>query len=226
MLLVPKSLAFKETIDSRRRRDEEYWTPEEDIGFTFTAWLKCSHAACGQEVVVSGSGGVEQWQTVDEDGEPGISYSNCFRPRYFSHTPDIFDIPKNCPNNVAKHLRAGFRLFFLDPGASANRIRVALESVLDHLGVPKRRREPDNTFSDLSLHKRIELFKNDKPRLGEQLMALKWLGNTASHEGNVDRDDLLDAFEILEYSLVELIEQRSARVAKLARQLTKKHGKR
>jgi len=65
-----------------------------------------------------------------------------------------------------------------------------------------------------------------EPAVGAQLMALKWLGNTASHEGSVSRDDLLDAFEILEHSLSELIEQRSARVAELARQLTKKHSKR
>jgi hypothetical protein len=67
---------------------------------------------------------------------------------------------------------------------------------------------------------------NKEASLGIQLMALKWLGNTASHEGNVSREDLLDAFEILEHILVELIDQRSVRVAELARNLTKKHAKR
>jgi hypothetical protein len=67
---------------------------------------------------------------------------------------------------------------------------------------------------------------DDQTTLGSQLMALKWLGNTASHEGGVSRDDLLDAFEILEHNLRELIEHRSARVAELARKLTKKHGRR
>ncbi len=223
LALVSKSLAFRETLVSKRNRHEDEWTPE-DIEYAFTAWLKCTQASCEQEVAVSGVGGIEQWQTLGEDGEPDTSYSKYFTPQYFSHIPDIFEMPKKCPEEVVKHLRAGFRLFFLDRSAAANRIRVALERLLDHLGVPKRRKEQNNRFSDLSLHKRIEAFIKDEPSLGAQLMALKWLGNTASHEGSVSRDELLDAFEILEHCLLELIERRSARVAELARRLTRKHG--
>jgi len=105
-------MVLKETTLSKRERDDEYWTPE-DVRYVFTAWLKCTHSGCEEDVVVSGSGGVEQWQTPDEEGEIDISYSNYFWPRHFSHTPDIFDIPRKCPDKVAGHLRAGFRLFFL-----------------------------------------------------------------------------------------------------------------
>jgi len=58
-----------------------------------------------------------------------------------------------------------------------------------------------------------------------QLMALKWLGNSGSHSGEVSRDDLLDAFEILEHALAELLEQKSERIAALAKKMTAKHGK-
>ena len=56
-------------------------------------------------------------------------------------------------------------------------------------------------------------------------MALKSLGNSGAHEGSISREDLLDAFEVLEHSLEEIIEQRSKRVAALSKKLTKKHGK-
>jgi hypothetical protein len=59
MALVPKSLSFKETIESKDKHDDEYWTPEE-ISYIFTAWLKCNNTACGKQVVVSGDGGLEQ----------------------------------------------------------------------------------------------------------------------------------------------------------------------
>jgi hypothetical protein len=54
-------------------------------------------------------------------------------------------------------------------------------------------------------------------------MALKWLGNTGTHSAEVSEDDLLDAFEILEHALIEIIEKRSTKVAELAKKLTKKH---
>jgi hypothetical protein len=129
-------LVFKETAGSKQERDEPYWSPEL-VDYSFSAWLKCTHSPCGQDVVVSGIGGVEQWQTTDPDGDPDTVYSDYFGPRFFSHTPDIFDLPKKCPKEVKGHLRAGFKLFFSDQSAAANRIRVALENLLDHLSVPR-----------------------------------------------------------------------------------------
>ncbi len=61
---------------------------------------------------------------------------------------------------------------------------------------------------------------------GEKLIALKWLGNTASHQGHVSRDDVLNGFEILEYLLAELFDQRAVRIKELAKQLIKKHAPR
>lgn len=208
LILVPKTLVYKETIESKKLRHEEYWAVE-FIEYTFTAWLKCGQASCQQEVAVSGIGGVEEWQVLDEDGTSATDCSSYFVPRFISPMPNIFDLPKECPDEVKDHLRAGFRLFLSDQSASANRIRVALESLLNHLNVPRRRKDQNNKFSDLTLHKRIEFFMTKEPSLGSHLMALKWLGNTASHEGNVSRNDLLDAFEILEHLLDELIGKRS-----------------
>jgi hypothetical protein len=140
--------------------------------------------------------------------------------------PDIFEIPKKCPPEVKTELSAGFTLFWSDQAAAAGRIRVALERLMDHLGIPMRRKEKNGKFSELSLHHRIELFEKGEPAIGSQLMALKWLGNTGSHQGKLVRDDLLDAFEILEHALTELIDQRTAKVAALAKKLMKKHAPR
>ena len=55
-------------------------------------------------------------------------------------------------------------------------------------------------------------------------MALKWLGNTGSHGSKVNVEDLLDAFEILEHTLSEIIENKSKKIATLAVNLTKKYS--
>ncbi len=95
---------------------------------------------------------------------------------------------------------------------------------MDHCHVPKRRKENKGTYSDLMLHKRIEIFSQTQKATGEKLMALKWLGNTGSHQGSLSRNDLLDGFEILEYLIAELFAQRTARVEELTRQLIRKHS--
>lgn len=225
LALVPKSLTYKETVASKRAQHDEGWTPEE-VTYAFTAWVKCNHQPCSQEAVVSGVGGAELSHYLDSEGEPDVDITDYFAPRFCFPMPDIFEIPKKCPREIKRELCAAFALFWSDPAATANRVRVALERLMDHLSIPRRRRETNGRFSDLSLHQRIDLFEKDNPAIGGQIMALKWLGNTGSHEGQVTRNDILDAFEILEHVLGELIEQRTAKVAALAKQLMKKHAPR
>jgi hypothetical protein len=192
----------------------------------FNAWLKCNQPSCGEVVAAIGKGGVSQVQSWGEDGNIEERLEEEFYPLFCRPMPDIFRIPEECPKEVKTELRAAFRLFCSDQSASAGRVRVSLERLMDHYGVPKRRKGKDCKFFPLSLHTRIETFSKARSEAGVKLMALKWLGNTASHQGDVSRDDLLDGFEILEYLLAELFEQRAARVAELAKSLTKKHAPR
>jgi len=221
LAMVPKSLVFKETERSKRNSSQEDWYPEL-TDYAFTAWLKCGQSSCGQEVVISGNGGLEP----ADDGEGGMTWSDYFAPRYCYPMPDIIEMPQKCPKEVKIELRGAFALFWADPGAAAGRLRVALERLMDNLGVQKRRKGKNGKVLDLSLHQRIELFQRRQPAAGTQLMALKWLGNAGSHEGAVSRKDLLDALEILEHSLAELIDRRTVKVAALAKALTKKHAQR
>lgn len=94
---------------------------------------------------------------------------------------------------------------------------------MDHLGIQSRRKNKKGKFDKLTLHNRIEVFSKNEPTIGAQLMALKLLGNTGSHDGGVMRNDVLDAFEIVEHALFELIDDKSKRIAALAQTLTEKH---
>jgi hypothetical protein len=137
--------------------------------------------------------------------------------------PEMFDLPAKCPDEVRGELQAAFQIFWPQPAACAGRLRVALECLMNYLGVPKRKKTKKGTFSDLTLHVRIDTFAASEPLIGAQLMALKWLGNAGSHARDVTKDDLLDAFQIMEHALGELIDRRSANMAVLAKKLTKKH---
>lgn len=216
--LVPGSLIQKETAWSKGARHEDDWDVE-FIRYAFTAWVKCANPSCGDEAAVAGIGSAE----IHYYGEDDVHYAENFAPRFCYPMPDIFELPKKCPDDVAHELRAAFKLFWSDSSATANRVRVALEGLMDYLGVQKRRKNKKGKLDKLTLHHRIEIFTKTEPEIGDQLMALKLLGNTGSHDGRVMRNDVLDAFEIIEYALLELIEHRSKRITALAQGLTVKH---
>ena len=94
---------------------------------------------------------------------------------------------------------------------------------MTHLGVPTEDVTDPLKPRRLSLHKRIELLKNSNPDQSSLLMAIKWMGNSGSHGNKVSLRDVLDAFEILEYSLPDLLEKKTNRLKDLADRLVKKH---
>lgn len=217
--LVKDSLTYKETVRSVRSHKDDDFSPEW-VDFTFTAWAKCTHSTCRQEFAISGRGGVAPQWVSEEDWD----YDEYFVAKACHPMPEIIELPAKCPEDILMELRSAFSLFWSSPPACANRIRVSLEYLMNHVGIPKRKKGSNGKFFDLTLHARIEAFARKDPIIGSHLMALKWLGNTASHDSDVSSHDLLDAFEILENALREVIGGHSAKVAALAKRLTKKHG--
>lgn len=216
--LVKDSLIYNETVQSARSRNAEEFSPEW-VEFVFTAWARCTYPSCHQQFAISGSGGVAPQWVSEDDWE----YEEYFAPKACHPMPDMFDLPAKCPDDVLSELRSAFALFWSHKPACASRIRVALEYLMDHLGIPKKKKGSNKKFFDLTLHARIDAYATKDPTIGSQLMALKWIGNTGSHDSAVSAGDLLDAFEILEHALREIIGGHSAKVAALAKKLTKKH---
>lgn len=202
-------------------RSSDDWDPEW-IEYIFTCRGECSNKHCKQPFAISGKGEIAPFY----DEEHGTEWHDVFRAHCCIPMPNIINVPKKCPLEVEQPLLESFSLFWAHPEACATRIRVSLEHLMSHLGIPKRRKTNKGKFMDLSLHGRLDMFSTKNSQAGIQLMALKWLGNAGSHEaGNVSKNDLLDAYEIYEHALAELIDKRSAQVTALAKKLTKKHGK-
>lgn len=219
LLLIPKSLIYWETVESKRARNHESWDFDW-ITYAFTAWAECRHPTCKQKFAIAGTGGV----APEYDENSNIGLQDYFSPMMCYPMPDMFDFPAKCPDDVKEELRAAFAFFWLHQPACAGRLRVAIEYLMNHLCVPKRKKDRSGKYFDLSLHARIDAVAKKEPIIGSQMMALKWLGNAGSHIGAVSKNDLIDAFEIMEHALGEIIERRSAKVAKLAKKLIKKHG--
>jgi hypothetical protein len=138
--------------------------------------------------------------------------------------PDVIRIPARCPEEVRADLRHAFSLIWLNPSACAGRLRVALETTMDSLGIPGTKLDQSGRARRVSLHARIKALAAAEPEVSSQLMGVKWLCNAGSHNNQMDLESLLDGFEVVEYALSELMDRPRAKVAALASDLTVRWG--
>lgn len=217
-MLVPKTFKSVETATSRKYdRSEEWWDPDY-IDYTFTAWAKCTNHSCGENIAIGGTGTVTQ--AYDSQGE--VEWVEHYSPNFIRPSPEIIKIDYKWPDEIKIYLREAFSLFWGHRESCAGRIRVALESLLTRAGIPTRREEEGNGV--ISLDKRIVRFSQKNEVLGAQLSAIKWLGNSGSHGDPVSREDLLDAFELFQIALEEILDDRAARAVSLANKIDARHN--
>jgi hypothetical protein len=206
-----------EGLESSRARDHEAWEPEWIEG-RFICMLDCS---CGEHIAVVGRQGVEQGFTGPPD-DPEVDYYEFQEPLYFEPPLQLIEIHRQVPAHVAENLRQSFRLFWTDADAASNRIRQALEGLLDFYGVKRTVINKKRKRVELKLHARIEMFGRSGEPLSDHLMAVKWLGNAGSHPSTVvTRDDIFDAYEIMEFVLREKFDPLRERVGRLTKAINK-----
>jgi hypothetical protein len=157
------------------------------------------------------------------------TWTDYYAPLAMWPMPDVFKIPHECPSDVATDLRASFALIWSDRNAAAGRLRAAVEQLLTGLAIARYRTERGKAGKRgrhirLSLHRRLELLERRAPTMAKNLMGVKWLGNTGTHETKpVTIDDLLAAYAITSHALDELVGKRTKKIAASAKKLTKKH---
>jgi hypothetical protein len=217
LLVLDKGTLVSVATKASMRDSHEDWWGLEHVILSFTAWAECSNKTCGERFSLAGRGSVEE--DPDEYGER--QHVEVFDLKYCQPTLRIIAWSENCPEAVVDALHAACALYWIDGPAAAARIRVAVERLLDHLGIASK----NGNGGRLPLDARINSFAKTDPTHGPQLMALKWLGNVGAHTPDVNTDDLLSAFEVMEHVLAEVIDKRSEAAAKAAAELTKKYMK-
>ena len=73
----------------------------------------------------------------------------------------------------------------------------------------------------LPLHARIIEYRKKNQQLADLLLAVKWIGNSGSHDSKITKDDTLDAYRILEYVLTKLYSNNETELIKMATQINK-----
>jgi hypothetical protein len=199
-----------ETKDSKFRNSYGYNYTE----YIFSMHLKCSN--CDEIVAVSGD--------LSEENEPSneeFGIQRYYDPKSFYPPPKIISIPISCPKSVSKLLKDSFGLYWLDIGSCANKIRISIEVLMDELKINKTRIVRGKR-KRLRLHERIEIFKIANLEVGNFLLSIKWIGNAGSHFSDIFKEDLLDAYRLLEYSLNQLYNDEKRNLIKISKEINLK----
>ncbi len=199
------TLLNKETGPSKAAHAHDAWDPEW-IDRRFAGLLECNFGNCGELVAILGDVSIVEGYGYDENtGEPTQEYSERFKPRCLSPAPLPIRPPVETPELVQSALREAAALIWQSAEGAANQVRQAVEHLMDEQGVTK-----SLPGAYLSLHNRIKEFEAKDPKNAEILLAVKWLGNSGSHAGGLTRDDVFDAFHMVELALVNLYDTTTA----------------
>lgn len=172
-----------------------------------TTSLKEYHGNCGFEECL------DRYYEYSKEGIGDLCdhYHDYYDIKFVNPQIDIFSIPDQTTDSIKGFLIKSFALFWSDEEASANKIRTVLELLMDNFKIRKTGTNEKGKEYLLPLDRRLELFKSYKDfvHLSEKLSAIKFLGNAGSHTQSVSKEDLLDAYEILEYVLEECFQRQN-----------------
>jgi len=191
------------------------------LRYSFSGFLVCDNLKCKGKVVVAGrmESGTDHYQVGPNEWEEE-NFKKCF-PKYFDRPPEIIPLDDHIPAELREVLIESFRLFWLDAPSCANKIRTCVELLLNQFDVARYARRKKKRVP-ISLDSRIKDFALKNPDVSEKLLAVKWIGNAGSHPGTLSKEDLLDGYRILNYSLKKLFANDDAEIHRLTKQINKR----
>jgi hypothetical protein len=211
---------MEESADSKAAHKEEYWEPEFMHG-GFAAQLNCDNPACKNIVFFSGEINLDVFQDYNGGDTFEVETEWILLPKYFSQQIHLIPISDRYNNEIANLLLSSFDLFWIDLDSCANKIRTIVENILNTQKIPQYSRNKGK-LKRISLHSRILKFELKNKALAKLMLAIKWIGNYASHESGLSREDLIQAYEMLELVLSNLYDNKLKIANKMAALINKK----
>lgn len=192
----------------------------DDTIVRFVAHMRCDAPGCGETGTVAGNRNDFRFWIPEEDRwETSTSYEILSA----IPSPLPFKIQPKVPSQVAAKIREAATLFWTDQKAAASRAREVIEAILTHFNIPER----TDKGRPMRLDDRIKLFRESDDKWDEQVElfhAAKLIGNLATHD-TVSRDEVLDAFEMLEAVIEDVFVGTRRNILAKARERNDKHRK-
>ncbi|MGZ2372067.1 DUF4145 domain-containing protein [Ancylomarina sp. YFZ004] len=198
------------------------------IEHRFIGFLECLNKNCNHLVSIAGIVQKDICNSgEDEYGRPYEENFDNYVPQYYCPNIRYFNLTNQVPDDIRETIDLAFYHYFFDTNASANKIRIAIELILDNIGAPKTVWNAAKTkkITLNSLHQRIENFSKNNKNVGTLMLANKYIGNDGSHIGNVEDEELLAAFDNLEEIIDQIYIKKSEQLVLNAEKLIKKKKK-
>jgi hypothetical protein len=222
ILYSDEKLIKKEGYEKYNKEVYEHEDSEPDwYKYSFAGFLLCQNNECGEKICYAGKltnnifdaeVGYDEYETIEEI---------YLKIEYIERSPHIIPIKTKYPKEINEILEISFSLFWIDENSCANKIRILIEELMDYFSIQKISRTKGKQ-TVLTLHSRIEKFKKISSEVSEFLMAIKWIGNFASHKKKIGRDDLIDSYRIIRLSLDKLFDDEESEIRKIAKEITKR----
>ncbi|MFD7869954.1 DUF4145 domain-containing protein [Microbacterium sp. NPDC059771] len=221
--LEPKQLTHHrdEKSDETVTLANQQMGPRDELSGTFEGHLACARSACGQAVSIAGD-----WRYVldfDEDELVEI-FTNEYHVRYMNPAPLLIDLPARTPAKVQAAVRAASEVVWLNASAVANQLRQAVEELLTAKKVKRQVHSAKNKVVKLKTHQRIELYRGVNSEVADLLEAVKWIGNSGSHESSLTVADVLNGAGYLALALRRLYDTSDAELLAQVKAVNKKRG--
>jgi hypothetical protein len=218
------SLKSEQTTTSKKDC-REIGFRDELIEYRFIGIFRCLNWDCKDLICVQGLVTHENRGDYNHIADDYIdNWTEVYEPLFFTPPLNLFEIKDKCPPEIKVEIRKSFSLFWNDLSSCVNKIRVVVEMLMDDQKIPT---EKDNNKKTkkirILLQERIELFGSTNPDIANHLLAIKFIGNLGSHVGDVQRQDVIDSFDILEYSLEKLYDDREKIIIEKSARIRKKN---
>ena len=183
---------------------------------TFTCTLTCNNKRCQENIQLIGDlSDCLEWIVQTESGQPSQEVVTYLSPTSFSHPINIFKIHHHVPAQIKDAIQRSFRLFWVDESSCGNRIRTIAELIMDDFAISSTT-EKNGKVKYLTLDARIEIFSEQYPSESELLHSIRWIGNASTHRETITKNDIIEAYEILELILDRLYNRDADRIKTLS----------
>ncbi len=173
--LIPESFYTQRTARAIKEHAKREGFGPEDEEMVFSCQLRCNQKLCQQPVAVSGDGYYEEdWSQSSSNYD--LRYEAVYRPRHFYPPLSLFTCCDAYPEQIIAQLKELSAQLPGHPQAAINALRTTLELVLDTFEIPRIK-----NGRYLSLDRRISCIPEPFKYVEDGFRAMKWLGNTGSH---------------------------------------------
>lgn len=209
-----REIEYKESANSLSLKHERFHDAEWMSG-NFSAGFKCVSSACSESLVVIGSWSVEETHDDASMRSNQRPYERVIVIEYVNPTLNLVgEFSGSTPPEVLKRVTEASKLLWADPSAAGTRIRLAIEDLLTAHGVlPNKRTD-----------RRIRDFAEVNQAGSEALMAIKWIGNDATHEANLNHLNVFNALEILKHALTLIYPSDHTRIQEIISTINRDRG--